>query len=83
MLALFQDRSRAAIDQRAEDVMTDRTENAVSVEQRPREGEARLRLLTEASSDVLYRMSPDWGEMKELSGGGFLPSTPSSKPNRS
>jgi PAS domain S-box-containing protein len=63
--------------------MTDRTESAVSVEQRLRESEARLRLLTEASSDVLYRMSPDWGEMKELNGGGFLPSTPSSKPNRS
>lgn len=63
--------------------MTDRTENAVSVEQRMRESEARLRLLTEASSDVLYRMSPDWGEMKELDGGGFLPSTSSSKPNRS
>jgi PAS domain S-box-containing protein len=28
-------------------------------------------------------MSPDWGEMKELNGGGFLPSTPSSTPNRS
>ncbi|WP_380783003.1 PAS domain-containing protein [Sphingomonas sp. R86520] len=63
--------------------MTDRTENGAGVEQRLRESEVRLRLLTEASSDVLYRMSPDWGEMKELDGGGFLPSTASSKPNRS
>lgn len=63
--------------------MTDRIEDAASVEQRLRESETRLRLLTEASSDVLYRMSPDWSEMKELDGGGFLPSTPSSKPNRS
>jgi PAS domain-containing protein len=55
----------------------------VSVEQRLRESEARLSVLTEASSDVLYRMSPDWGEMKELDGGGFLPSTPASSPNRS
>lgn len=63
--------------------MTDNTDGAASVEHRLRSSEARLRLLTEASSDVLYRMSPDWGEMKELDGGGFLPSTPSSKPNRS
>ena len=63
--------------------MTDRTEDAVGIEQRLSESEARLRLLTEATSDVLYRMSPDWGEMKELDGGGFLPSTPSSQPNRS
>lgn len=28
-------------------------------------------------------MSPDWGEMKELDGGGFLPGIPSSQPNRS
>ena len=61
----------------------DQTTSAVSVEQRLLESEARLRLLTEASTDVLYRMSPDWGEMKELDGGGFLPSTPSSNPNRS
>jgi PAS domain S-box-containing protein len=63
--------------------MTDRIEGAVSVEQRLRESEARLRLLTEASSDALYRMSPDWGEMKELDGGGFLPTTEASQPNRS
>jgi PAS domain S-box-containing protein len=63
--------------------VTDQTEDAADIERRLRDSEARLRLLTEASSDVLYRMSPDWGEMKELDGGGFLPSTPSSKPNRS
>jgi PAS domain S-box-containing protein len=63
--------------------MTDQIGDAASVEQRLRESEARLRLLTEASSDVLYRMSPDWGEMKELDGGGFLPTTEASQPNRS
>ena len=63
--------------------MNDQTKGAASVARRLRESEARLRLLTEASSDVLYRMSPDWGEMKELDGGGFLPSTPLSEPNRS
>jgi signal transduction histidine kinase len=39
------------------------------------ESEKRLRALIEASSEVLYRMSPDWGEMLELEGGGFLPDT--------
>ena len=63
--------------------MTEETDGIVNVEDRLRESEARLRLLTEASSDVLYRMSPDWSEMKELDGGGFLPSTSSSQPNRS
>jgi len=63
--------------------MTDRTENAADIERRLRESELRRRLLTEASSDVLYRMSPDWGELKELDGGGFLPSTLSWEPNRS
>ena len=28
--------------------------------------------LTETSTDVLYRMSPDWSEMRQLSGVGFL-----------
>lgn len=42
----------------------------------PRPGiEQRLHALIEASSDVLYRMSPDWGEMRQLEGGGFLPNT--------
>jgi PAS domain S-box-containing protein len=40
-----------------------------------RESEARLRALTEASNDVLYRMSADWGEMRQLEGGEFLAST--------
>jgi PAS domain S-box-containing protein len=37
-----------------------------------RESEARFRALTRASSDVLYRMSPDWAEMRQLCGGGFI-----------
>lgn len=39
------------------------------------DSERRFRALIEASSEVLYRMSPDWGEMLELEGGGFLPNT--------
>jgi PAS domain S-box-containing protein len=52
----------------------------VRAEQGLRDSEARLRVLAEATSDVLYRMSPDWGEMRELDGGGFLSDT--TDPNR-
>jgi PAS domain S-box-containing protein len=37
-----------------------------------RESEARLRALLEASSYSIYRMSPDWSEMRQLDGQGFL-----------
>ncbi|MDX7950235.1 PAS domain-containing protein [Lichenihabitans sp. Uapishka_5] len=37
--------------------------------------EEQLRALVRASSQVLYRMSPNWDEMRELVGGGFLPDT--------
>ena len=40
-----------------------------------RESEQRLKLLVEASSNVVYRMSPDWGEMRQLTGNGFLAKT--------
>lgn len=36
------------------------------------QSERQLRALVRASSQVLYRMSPDWGEMRELFGGGLL-----------
>ncbi len=39
------------------------------------ESEARLRALVTASSDVLYRMSPDWSEMWQLNGGSFIADT--------
>ncbi|WP_296742596.1 HWE histidine kinase domain-containing protein [Mesorhizobium sp.] len=39
---------------------------------RVRESEQRFRALVNASSDVIYRMSPDWQEMHELDGRGFL-----------
>ena len=41
-------------------------------EEAARASEARLLALARASSEVLYRMSPDWGEMRSLDGGGFL-----------
>jgi PAS domain S-box-containing protein len=36
------------------------------------ESEARFRALVMASSEVLYRMSADWSEMRQLSGRGFI-----------
>jgi len=44
-------------------------------EQAIHESEARLRALARASSEVFYSMGPDWTEMRELSGGGFLADT--------
>ena len=40
-----------------------------------RKSEERFRALVNASSDVVYRMSPDWGEMRELDGRGFIADT--------
>ncbi|TPG41854.1 PAS domain S-box protein [Roseomonas nepalensis] len=40
-----------------------------------RASEARLGALVRASSEVLYSMSADWTEMRQLSGGGFLADT--------
>lgn len=36
------------------------------------ESEGRFRALVNASSDVVYRMSPDWREARQLDGRGFL-----------
>jgi len=41
-----------------------------------RESEARFRALTHASADVIYRMSPDWSELRQLDGRGFIKDTP-------
>lgn len=43
--------------------------------------EEHFRGFVTASADVVYRMSPDWGEMRRLEGKDFLPDT--SNPNRS
>ncbi len=45
-----------------------------------RESEKRFRALVTASSDVVYCMSPDWSEMRQLLGRGFIADTES--PNR-
>lgn len=40
-----------------------------------RESEERFRALIAASAQVIYRMSPDWSEMRQLQGGYFLANT--------
>lgn len=45
-------------------------------ERRERDGEARFRAFVTASSDVVYRMNPDWSEMQALEGRDFLAATP-------
>lgn len=40
-----------------------------------RESEAYFRALVNATSYAVYRMSPDWQEMRHLDGGGFLQDT--------
>ncbi len=37
-----------------------------------RDSERRFRALVTATSEAIYRMSPDWREIRELDGGGFL-----------
>ncbi len=37
-----------------------------------RDSEARFRAFVTASTDVVYRMNPDWSELQELDGRGFL-----------
>ncbi|MCU7613446.1 PAS domain-containing sensor histidine kinase [Chryseobacterium sp. GMJ5] len=43
-----------------------------SEKQRFAETENRFKALIEATSDVIYSLSPDWQEMRELDGRGFL-----------
>jgi signal transduction histidine kinase len=45
-----------------------------------RESEQRFRALVQATSDAVYRMSPDWTEMRQLRGRDFLADT--SEPDR-
>jgi two-component sensor histidine kinase len=52
----------------------DVTERAAA-EARVRASEMRFRALVNATSDVIYRMSPDWREMRQLDGRGFLSDT--------
>lgn len=51
-----------------------------NAEQALGESEKRFRGLVLASSDVLYRMSPDWSEMIQLNSAGFLAETSEANP---
>ena len=46
-----------------------------------RDTEERFRALVTATSDVIYRMSPDWSEMWQLQGQGFMADTASTSGN--
>jgi PAS domain S-box-containing protein len=49
------------------------TTQKFNAERALRRSETRLRALTEASSNVIYRMNADWSRMVELQGQGFVP----------
>jgi two-component sensor histidine kinase/PAS domain-containing protein len=57
------------------------TTATVRGEQMVRESEARFRAFTNATTDVIYRMSPDWKEMRQLDGRSFLADTQSPSVN--
>ncbi len=52
--------------------MTNFPDKYTSEKQKAAETETRLKALIEATSDVVYSLSPDWSEMRELDGRGFL-----------
>jgi PAS domain S-box-containing protein len=58
----------------ASDVARDITEEK-RIERALRESEERFRALVTASSDMIYRMSPSWSEMRALDGRGFIADT--------
>ncbi len=55
-------------------IVRDITERKLA-EQDLRESKERFQALVTASSEVLYRMSPDWSEMRQLNSWGFLVNT--------
>lgn len=66
---------RALVREAAERAWT-RAQRA-EAEARVRYSEERFRALVTATSDVVYRMSADWREMRQLDGRGFLADTES------
>lgn len=60
-------------------ISTDITEQ-IKAEKKLKESQERLCALVKASSDVVYCMNADWGEMGQLDGGDFVDST--ARPSR-
>jgi hypothetical protein len=62
-------------------ILTEDTDRALAEQERAaseaalEESEARYRAFVTASSDVVYRMGPDWSEMRRLDGRGFVSDT--------
>ncbi|MGA9134933.1 MAG: DUF4118 domain-containing protein, partial [Candidatus Sulfotelmatobacter sp.] len=81
--AMHKARARLVLHQdHLEELVKDRTgelEQEVmerkQAEETLRQSEERLRALMTASSDVVYRMSADWKEMRQLDGRDFIPDT--------
>jgi len=57
-------------------IVVETTERVIA-ERRLSESEGRFRALVNATSDVVYRMSPDWKQMRQLDGRGFMANTDS------
>jgi PAS domain S-box-containing protein len=66
---LYQQAERARREAEARVSAVERTEEAL------RQSEERFRAFVTASSDVVYRMSPDWSEMRHLQGREFIADT--------
>ncbi|HAR95487.1 MAG TPA: hypothetical protein DCR97_05930 [Deltaproteobacteria bacterium] len=66
---------RTALLQKENEFLRREIELHRSTEKALRDSEKRFRALVTASSDVVYRMSPDWGEMRTLKERGFVPDT--------
>jgi signal transduction histidine kinase len=68
---IFDDDGQVACISHSTTDITEQVQSAAAL----RESERRFRALTNATADVVYRMSPDWTQMQELDGRGFLQDT--------
>ena len=73
-LVLHQDHLEELVKNRTAELEQEVMERK-QAEETLRQSEERLRALMTASSDVVYRMSADWKEMRQLDGRDFIPDT--------